>query len=380
MSDTTPGNAYQGQVIAEYRKAKKWSQSDLAEALHVDVRTVQRMERQQVIKNLQRRELLVGLLGIPFLLIGLDNQQKHILQVPLTLNPDRMAFLEYELDTRWDIYHTGGTPRASQGIDVWMKELRGFAHEAEGSIWHKRAQTTLNMSYQLKGSIQRDLMQYESAHNAYEEAWLVAKELGDPELMSSTLARRGVTYIQQQKPESAITDLEQALALADGSGLPCLRGYILQALSEAHAIAQHPNESKRYADLAQRALERRGEVLEQTHCTLTTTSVTCQRGVNAVWLHDNEYAITLIDKGLSKYDPTLVRGRARLIAQKAEAYFGLGLIDISVSTAEEALILACSVGSKKQIARVQNLYNMMRTSRWRNEICVTRLGVLLSEK
>jgi tetratricopeptide (TPR) repeat protein len=377
MGDITQGVVHQGKVVAKYRDAKGWSQADLAEALEVDLRTVQRMEKQPVIKNPQRRALLVGLLGIPLILIGLDTQPKHIAQISLTPNPDLMAFLESELDTRWDIFHTGGTTRASQGLDVWMQELRNFAHEAGGTIWHKRAQTTLNMSYQLKGSIQRDLMCYESAHHAYEEAWHVAKELGDPELMASTLARRGVTSIQQQKPDAALIYLDRALALADGSGLPCLRGYILQALSESHAVAQRANESKRYADLAQRALERRGEVLERSHCTLTTTSVTSQRGVNAVWLHENEYAIALIDRGLSRYDPTLVRGRARLIAQKAEAYFGLGLIDLSVSTAEEALMLARSVGSQKTAARIQSLHSLLQASKWRKERSVARLGALL---
>jgi tetratricopeptide (TPR) repeat protein len=377
MGDITQGVVHQGKVVAKYRDAKGWSQADLAEALEVDLRTVQRMEKQPVIKNPQRRALLVGLLGIPLILIGLDTQPKHIAQISLTPNPDLMAFLESELDTRWDIFHTGGTTRASQGLDVWMQELRNFAHEAGGTIWHKRAQTTLNMSYQLKGSIQRDLMCYESAHHAYEEAWHVAKELGDPELMASTLARRGVTSIQQQKPDAALIYLDRALALADGSGLPCLRGYILQALSESHAVAQRANESKWYADLAQRALERRGEVLERSHCTLTTTSVTSQRGVNAVWLHENEYAIALIDRGLSRYDPTLVRGRARLIAQKAEAYFGLGLIDLSVSTAEEALMLARSVGSQKTAARIQSLHSLLQASKWRKEHSVARLGALL---
>src|SRR5260370_41789445 len=53
LVDITPTDvAHQGQVIAQYRKAKKWSQQDLAEVLCVDERTVQRMEKQQMIKSI----------------------------------------------------------------------------------------------------------------------------------------------------------------------------------------------------------------------------------------------------------------------------------------------------------------------------------------
>jgi ribosome-binding protein aMBF1 (putative translation factor) len=48
--------AHQGQVIAQYRKARKWSQQDLADALSIDVRTVQRMEKQKMVKNIKRNQ------------------------------------------------------------------------------------------------------------------------------------------------------------------------------------------------------------------------------------------------------------------------------------------------------------------------------------
>ena len=68
-----------------------------------------------------------------------------------------------------------------------------------------------------------------------------------------------------------------------------------------------------------------------------------QRGVNAVWLGDYERAVVLIEKGLLKYDPTFIRGRARLVAQKAEALYRLQHISECAMIAEEALVLARSV-------------------------------------
>jgi ribosome-binding protein aMBF1 (putative translation factor) len=78
MGNTTEDVAHQGKVVARYRDAKGWSQADLAEALGIDLRTVQRMEKQPVIKNPQRRALLVGLLGIPLMLVGLDTQLEEL--------------------------------------------------------------------------------------------------------------------------------------------------------------------------------------------------------------------------------------------------------------------------------------------------------------
>ncbi len=83
------------------------------------------------------------------------------------------------------------------------------------------------------------------------------------------------------------------------------------------------------------------------------SSIAAQKGVNAVLLHDYRRALALIDKSLTKYDPTFIRGRSRLLAQKAEAYYGLGFIDESAITAEEALTFAQSVGSNKTVARVR---------------------------
>ena len=95
-------------------------------------------------------------------------------------------------------------------------------------------------------------------------------------------------------------------------------------------------------------------------------------------LRDYERAIALIEKGLMNYDPTVIRGRARLIAQRAEAYYGLGFIDICIANAEEALALAKSVGSSKTITRIINLYNTLKQSPWRKERSVAHLGAMLS--
>jgi transcriptional regulator with XRE-family HTH domain len=367
----------QGQVIAQYRKSKKWSQFELAEALQVDIRTVQRMESQKEIKSIERRRLLIGLLGIPAYLLGLGEEQEQAKEKAIIVNADQMAFFEESLSTRWEMYYTGGTGRALRGFDTWQQELSRFAKSARGSVWHGRSLSLLSMTYQLENCLQRDLMQYEKAHQAFITGYRIAKEIGDRELMASSLAREGITLIHVDQPQKALEYFTAALSLIKNMGLANLRGYTLKGLSEAYANAGMQQESWRSIGLVERISEGDLDRVEKSLAQFNTASITAQKGINAISLHDYERAIMLIERSLDDYDPTRIRGKARLLAQKAEAYYGLQLIDIAVGTANEALLLAKSVASNKTIERIHQLHQKMLVSRWQKEPGVARLGVLL---
>lgn len=378
METVTTSATHQGQIVAEYRRHKNWTQEELANALRVDARTVQRMERQDVINNVTRRRLLVGLLGIPAALMGLEEEQRQAEKVAVAFNQDRMSFFEDEMTTRWEMYHTGGTTRAARGIERWTQEIAKLAAAARGTAWEQRAYVLLAMSYQLQNCTYRDMLRFDEAHQAYLKAVKIGRDIDNPELIASAMAREGVTLIQHERASEAVDYLKAALGTIDHVGLPNLRGYILQALSEAHAKLREPQLSWQCLAQAERTLERGQRAPEMNQARFSIASVTAQKGVNAVLLKDDQRAIALIDRSLTKYDPTLVRGRARLIAQKAEAYYNLRLLDACVVTAEEALTLANSVGSSKTVSRVEKLHANLAQSPWRKEPSVARLGALLS--
>jgi transcriptional regulator with XRE-family HTH domain len=155
MNSDTTGTVHQGKIVAEYRRRRKWSRATLARVIGVDESTVYRMEQMSVIKNPTRRKLLVGILGIPVELLGLEAEQ-HTFTIPFLFNEDRIAFFEEETAIRWEMYRTGGTTRASRGFGVWLQEVEAFTQAAQGGVWHQRAHTSLCMSYQLQGSISAD--------------------------------------------------------------------------------------------------------------------------------------------------------------------------------------------------------------------------------
>jgi transcriptional regulator with XRE-family HTH domain len=111
IAESTTGTN-QGQVIAQYRESRHWSQEELAKALNVATRTVQRMEKQEIVKSLSRRELLVAILGIPPVLLGLDASKKLVDQALEVFkadgSQDKLTFFQEELTTRWEMFHTGG--------------------------------------------------------------------------------------------------------------------------------------------------------------------------------------------------------------------------------------------------------------------------------
>jgi hypothetical protein len=74
----------------------------------------------------------------------------------------------------------------------------------------------------------------------------------------------------------------------------------------------------------------------------------------------------------------LIRGRARLLAQKADAFLGLDQIEECTATAEEALLLARSVKSNRTKTLIEGVYDQLKDSRWKKEPSVARLKAVLA--
>jgi tetratricopeptide (TPR) repeat protein len=218
-------------------------------------------------------------------------------------------------------------------------------------------------------------MNYTQAHIAYQKAFHVAEELDNPELMSSALAREGVTLIQQNKPKQAIIYLDGALNTIEEYNFPKLKGHILQALSEANAKAQRSQDC--WSSIGQ-AEEIKGQPNQEHSLTrFNSASLQAQRGINTLLLGNYQDAITILDRSLTTYDPAIIRGRARIIAQKAEAYYGLGAVNECIINAKEALTLARSAGSSKTIDRVRNLHKTLEQSEWGKDQGIAQLGEML---
>jgi len=301
-------------------------------------------------------------------------------KINLIFNDDPMSFLEDVVATRWKTHLMGGPLNAAQGLERIVNEVAHFEQEVRGKAWHQRALTQLCLIYQLRGSVAGDMMQYEQAFEIYKRALVVANELHDAELMAAIRVRQGILFMRQEQPVKAISYLNDGLRLIDGNGYPQLKGNILMVLSEAHAKAQQSQTCWHTIGLAESTMEQQTLHHERSYRACNPPSVLAHKGVDALLLQDYDRALRLIDKSLKNYNPTQTPAHARLLARKAETYYGLQMIDECVTTVETAFALAESVGASNTIARVNNLHTSLAISVWKNEPGVRRLGALLATK
>lgn len=332
--------------------------------------------------NLSRRALLqelLAIIGLPLALSYNQYSSNDVEHGTSIINDDLIAVFENTMMANWELYYTGGAIRVAQRLEKCCQEIAKLAKLAQGTIWHHRLLVLLTTTYQLQSCVSRDMMNYAQANMAYQRAFHIAQELEDPELIASSLARQGVTLIQQERPKEAIIYLSGALDIIGTKSLPFLKGHTIQALAEAYAKAQLVEES--WSTIGQAELYLVGKEQSDEKSLIrgvTTASIAAQKGVNAVLLHDYHKAISLIDESLTTYDPALIRGRARLIAQKAEAYYGLGIIDACTSNALAALSLARSAGSSKTEDRIRTLHIKLTQSTRGKEPSVIQLKEALS--
>jgi len=370
---------HQGQIIAQYREKMGLTQKQLADELRVHERTILRLESTPMVRSISRRWFLVGLLGIPASQLDLEGEPPWSKKRHLPVNNDCMGFFESELRIRWQFYKMSGSGNASPGIDAWTGQVEEFVKSCQGTPWHKRALALLSMTYQLEGSIFRDGRQYTQTYTLFENAYRVAHEANNDELMAATLLREGMAYMAQEKPFQAITNFNGALDHIKDLSFPRLRGKLLQARAEAYALAQRPEECWTSVGLATHHLGQEEHSQEQNQAIFSASSVTVWKGLYALLLRDYERAITLFDKGLISYDPSLAPDRARFLSRKAEAYYGAHRVGDAIETAQEALTLAASIGKQSTIERVRTLHTQLVRSKWRNETGLKALGASLQQ-
>ncbi len=221
-------------------------------------------------------------------------------------------------------------------------------------------------------------MQYQRALAMYHQSFNLASELQDVEMMSAIRVREAIVSMRQEQPLQAITTLSEALKLVRGQGFHQLRGNALVILSEAYAKAGQANACWQTIDMAEQVLQQKGQTRERSFRTISPAFVAAHKGVDALIIHDYDRALALIEKSLKIYNPTLTPEHARLLARKAEAYYGKKEIVEAASTASEALAMSYAVGASNTISRVKDLYTLMEQSQWRRESAVVHLGMALA--
>ncbi len=232
-----------GRVIATYRELIGWDVARLAATLGISERRMYQIERSPALPEpYSRRELLIRSLNIPPALLGmvaLSYTSIKDLALPAlgktsALQPSTVEAYEGVLSLAWEAYYTSSAQRSVSTVALWLNHLRDSL-ETVGGIAQDQIRALLCQFHQLSGVIARDRLDFDAALLHARESLLLAEHLKNAELMASSLYRRARTYIEMNRVDLAVEDLERAMPYARRSRDP-LRAYVFICMAEALSL------------------------------------------------------------------------------------------------------------------------------------------------
>jgi tetratricopeptide (TPR) repeat protein len=223
-----------GHVIRWYRETQGLEIEDLARELHLSVRRTYELEETAAMpKSIPRREALAQILGIPLVLLNLPHSPRAVGTINVIPSHTMQAY-EDVLTLAWGSYYTSSTQRAASTAGHWLQLLRREI-ESVRSVAQDQLTALLCRFLQLAGVIARDGLDFRQARLYCDEAIQLAFQIGNAELIASSLYRRAKIYVEQQQYPLAIQDLEAALPYANQSRDP-LRCYVSIFLAEVSSL------------------------------------------------------------------------------------------------------------------------------------------------
>jgi tetratricopeptide (TPR) repeat protein len=207
-----------------------------------------------------------------------------------------------------------------------------------------------------------------------------ALELGDQRVIAYTLMRKAMIATESGNPAQGLGIANSALNYRDAL-TPRLRAVILRQRSYSNAALGEVLASARDSDEA--VIEaiagvEQGEADRAPYCTPTYAAM--EAGASWVLLGHPKTALPILEKSRSEWlDHTQVRDYALCVSRLGMAYAAAGELEQACAAAEEVLVLAQGLGSRRVVGQLDLLYR--RLARWRQDPAVAgvrgRLKVLV---
>lgn len=360
-----------GQVFAHYRKLSGWSKAQAASALKCTERYIEMLESDKNVnmpKSTPRRAALAKMLKIPPVLLGVALVGQEEDRVHASVNStgaqaafdsQTMIFYEDMLASCWELYYTSSVHSATKNIDLWLNFLQNQVKKVSG-VKRDQLLSLLCRFYQLSSLAARDRYDLNRALADEKQAVGIAFELGNAELIASSLLRRTRIYLGQGEYQLALQDAEAAIPYADRSRAP-LKGKVYQITGEAYGRIAGKNQaiqkkSLSYFDQVGRIV-RKGKIeADGSFARLDVTSLYIERAEalrQFGHFNDAHDALAIARTNLS---PQLTRWHINILLEEAEAYYAQGGRDDSATIALDALKLINALRLDGKKARIRRLY------------------------
>lgn len=366
-ADEQATRPHAGRVIAHYRKLAGWSAARLGAELGLKERQVYNMQNNpDVPEPLSRRELLVQALHIPPALLGVVAlaHVSPVSQQASTLPPDTTEAYEHMLKLAWNSYYGGSAELAAAAVAHWLKHLEALISQSYG-VTQDRLRAILCRFYQLSGVAARDRLDWDTSLTHASQALNLAFELGNAELVTSSLFRRARTHVEMRNIEPAIADLERALPYAERSRTP-QRCYTLLCLAEAYSLAspceaERRKTSIRLLDTVARTVRSQG-VLEGdgSNTKVDAPGMLIIRGDVFRRFGDLEEADNALQIAHDHLPRHFVRWQGNLLVSEAQLAFAEQNIEGACDLSIDALDILNSTRSSSTRAKIERLHARMR--------------------
>jgi transcriptional regulator with XRE-family HTH domain len=199
---------HHGKIIKYFRKdINRLTQEQLAEALGITTRWLQELETMLFILNTNTREALAMRLGIPRLLLNLEEVDILSQYGKISLDNWLVDSWENEMFSRWELYYASNSLITERGL---LEQIRKLEHHADaGSRNQYRISGILSQDYQLAGSLaQKLLAQYSTVP--------VEKDMAHIRLtMESMDSTRGECSVLLGEPQKGLDYLQSAFRKLD---------------------------------------------------------------------------------------------------------------------------------------------------------------------
>jgi len=375
-------------VVKSYRRARDWTQGDLAESLGLTLSAVQNMENSgSSFASLSRRRALRFLLAIPPTLLGLDAEHMSkefggsLIGSAKGPAPELITSFRASADALFTGYYAGHAQERVPDTLAWLQEVREVRGMAQGSQRLQMLEVE-SLGYQALANIEREHANDTVVFEYSNKAVKLARSSNNADLLAIALSRRADTLIDRGYIDLAQKSARDGLLLeVENQPLVFARSAAAARIFAASAVdVEERSMVRSLLDTSRPAdgddpfnLHHDREILTIRHAqTYNLLAVKAPR------LEAKDLLRKASDL-LVDLSPESARRSILAKLELAQAFIGLDELDYAATLAVEALPLMGQIKSVLYLPQLAQIYAALRKSKLRHDPQVARIGLYLQE-
>lgn len=374
-------------VIRCYRRAKGWTQSDLALALGVTELTVTNMEHNKGLDSLTRRRALRFLLSIPPLLLGLDAEH-YVKEYGGTLLGSRAlpspeligSFRSSASAVLTSYYSSHAQDRVAETL-AWLQEAREVRAMVRGKQRVQMLEVE-SLGYQALANIEREHASDTVVFGYANRAVQLARDSNSPDVLAIALIRRAETAVDRGYIDLAHRSMNEALLQPISDAALLLARPASASAVLAAGVSDEQGRTKIFAliDQARPASLATPDTFSM-HLDKDIVKIHQARALNRLTMHAPQLqARDLLRRSADLLIDVYPQTPRRSIMAKlalSQALIGLNELEGAALLATETLPLMDEIKSVLYLPQLAGLHASLQKGKLRNDPLVLRLGLYL---